>query len=37
MEFIFETNYDKKGITKGTIEEFEKFIIQKTKLEIQKI
>ena len=37
MKFIFETLYDQKGITKGTIEEFKKFIIQKTEKEIEKI
>lgn len=39
--FVFDPShaqiYDKNGITKGTIEEFKKFITQKTELEIQKI
>ena len=39
--FIFDQShaqiYDKKGITKGTIDEFRKFISQKTEKEIQKV
>ena len=39
--FVFDPShaqiYDKNGITKGTIEEFKKFITQKTELEIQNI
>ena len=39
--FIFDQShaqiYDKKGITSGTIDEFRKFISEKTKKEVQKI